>query len=142
MPYNPFFRAGLIEAWGRGIYKIISECETFGAVPPKFNCDFSGLMVDFGAKSEEVSGKTREKTREKTSGKTSRETTQKTTQKTTRKILSILKENPSTSRKEIAVILGDITEDGVKYQLNKMKKEKILERIGPAKGGYWKIIKE
>jgi ATP-dependent DNA helicase RecG len=126
MPYNPlianaFFRAGLIEAWGRGIYKIISECKIFGAAPPKFNCDFSGLMVEFGAKVEEVSGKT--------------------TRKTTQKILSILKENPSASRKEIAVILGDITEDGVKYQLSKMKKEKILERIGPAKGGYWKIIK-
>ena len=122
---NAFFRAGLIEAWGRGIYKIISECKTFGAAPPKFNCDFSGIMVEFGAKGEEVSGKT----------------TQKTTRKTTQKILSILKENPSVSRKEIAVILGDITEDGVKYQLSKMKKEKILERIGPAKGGYWKIIK-
>jgi len=126
MPYNPlianaFFRAGLIEAWGRGIYKIISECKTFGAAPPKFNCNFSGLMVEFGAKGEEVSGKT--------------------TRKTTQKILSILKENPSASRKEIAVILGDITEDGVKYQLSKMKKEKILKRIGPAKGGYWKIIK-
>ena len=58
MPYNPlianaFFRAGLIEAWGRGIYKIISECKTFGAAPPKFNCDFSGLMVEFGAKGQE-----------------------------------------------------------------------------------------
>ncbi len=104
---------------------LISECKTFGAAPPKFNCDFSGLMVEFGAKVEEVSGKT----------------TQITTRKTTQKILSILKENPSASRKEIAVILGDITEDGVKYQLSKMKKEKILERIGPAKGGYWKIIK-
>ena len=87
-------------------------------------------MVEFRAKGKEVSGKP------------SGETTQETTQKTTQKILSILKENPSASRKEIAVILGDITEDGVKYQLNKMKKEGIIQRIGPAKGGYWKIIKE
>jgi len=83
-------------------------------------------MVEFRAKGEEVSGKTTQKTREKT----------------TQKILSILKENPSASRKEIALILGDITEDGVKYQLYKMKKERILERIGPAKGGYWKKIKD
>jgi len=79
-------------------------------------------MITFQAKGEDVSGKT--------------------TQKTTQKILSILKENPSASRKEIALILGDITEDGVKYQLYKMKKERILERIGPAKGGYWKKIKD
>ena len=123
---SAFFRAGYIEAWGRGIEKIYNECKVAGVPAPEINYEFAGLMITFQAKGEDVSGKT----------------TRKTTQKTTRKILSILKENPSASRKEIALILGDITEDGVKYQLNKMKKEKILERIGPAKGGYWKIIKE
>jgi ATP-dependent DNA helicase RecG len=127
IPYNPlvasaFFRAGYIEAWGRGIEKINNECKVAGVPAPEINHEFAGLMITFQARSGEVSGKT--------------------TQKTTQKILSILKENPSASRKEIAVILGDITEDGVKYQLNKMKKEKILERIGPAKGGYWKIIEK
>ncbi|MCD4715368.1 MAG: winged helix-turn-helix transcriptional regulator, partial [Desulfobacterales bacterium] len=97
-----------------------------GVPAPEINYEFAGLMITFQAKGADVSGKT----------------TRKTTQKTTRKILSILKENPSASRKEIALILGDITEDGVKYQLYKMKKERILERIGPAKGGYWKIIKD
>jgi predicted HTH transcriptional regulator len=63
-------------------------------------------MITFQAKGEEVSRKTLGKT------------TRKTTQKTTQKILSILKENPSASRKEIALIPRDITEDGVKYQLN------------------------
>lgn len=135
IPYNPlvasaFFRAGYIEAWGRGIEKINNECKVAGVPAPEINHKFAGLMITFQVRSGEVSGKTREKT------------TQKATQKTTQKILSILKENPSAGRKEIAAILGDITEDGVKYQLNKMKKEKILERIGPAKGGYWKIIEE
>ena len=62
-----------------------------------------------------------------------------TTQKTTRKILDILKEHPQAGRKEIAEILGDITEEGVKYHLEKLKKEGILNRIGPDKGGCWKI---
>ena len=62
-----------------------------------------------------------------------------TTQKTTQKILDILKEHPQAGRKEIAEILGDITEDGVKYHIDKLKKEGILNRIGPDKGGYWEI---
>jgi len=55
--------------------------------------------------------------------------------------MEILVMNPGASRNELAAALGDITEDGVKYQLNKLKKQGIIERIGPDKGGYWKINK-
>lgn len=30
--------------------------------------------------------------------------------------------------------------DGVKYHLNNLKKNHIIKRIGPDKGGYWEII--
>lgn len=83
----------------------------------------------------------KEVTGEQTTGKTDGKTTQKTTRKTTQRILEILRKNPHASREEIAQILGDITADGVKYQLDKMKREKIIQRIGPAKGGYWDVIK-
>lgn len=56
--------------------------------------------------------------------------------------MEILILNPYASRAEIAQALGDITEDGVKYQLNKLKKQGRIERIGPDKGGYWKIINQ
>jgi len=50
-PYNPaianvFFFAGLIESWGRGIDKIISESEKFNGITPKFRFD-NGLWVEF-----------------------------------------------------------------------------------------------
>jgi ATP-dependent DNA helicase RecG len=32
-----------------------------------------------------------------------------------------------------------ITSKGVEYNIDKLKKEGILNRIGPDKGGYWKI---
>ena len=54
--------------------------------------------------------------------------------------LSILRENPQAGRRAIAEIMTNITEDGVKYQLDKLKKEGVIERVGPAKGGYWKIL--
>ncbi|RLD80225.1 MAG: ArsR family transcriptional regulator, partial [Bacteroidetes bacterium] len=70
------------------------------------------------------------------------ETTRKTTQKTTQKILNLISQNPKISRKEMANNIIGITEDGVKYNLNKLKNNGIIERIGPAKGGHWKILKK
>jgi len=67
------------------------------------------------------------------------EATQKTTQKTEDRIIEILTSNPNASRSEIAKMLGDITEDGVKYQLNKLKKQGKIERKGSYKGGHWEV---
>ena len=36
-------------------------------------------------------------------------------------------------------MLENITEDGVKYHLAKLKKQGKLKRIGPDKGGLWEI---
>ena len=52
MPYNPdiantFFRAGEIEAWGRGIERIIKGCETDGFSTVDFRYDASGLWTTF-----------------------------------------------------------------------------------------------
>jgi len=72
--------------------------------------------------------------------KTPEGTTQKTTQKSTQeKILDLLRESPSLSRKELAEILGDITEDGVKYHIDKLKQKRKIERMGGDRGGHWKI---
>ena len=96
MPHNPdiasvFFRAGLIEAWGRGTIKIIDVCIKEGVKPPKFSFDANGVLVEFET-----------------------ETSQKTTQKTEERILEIIAKDQLVSRSEIAKLLGDITEDGVK----------------------------
>ena len=52
MPYNPdiantFFRAGEIEAWGRGIERIITACKNDGFSTPKFRYDASGIWTTF-----------------------------------------------------------------------------------------------
>ena len=63
----------------------------------------------------------------------------KTTKKTTEKIYDIIKENPYISTKDISETIGNITADGVRYHINKLKKLGVLERVGADKGGYWKI---
>jgi ATP-dependent DNA helicase RecG len=76
----------------------------------------------------------------KTTQTTVSKTTQATTQTTTQKILEILRQNPSVSRKAIALILGDITENGVKYHLKKLIDQGRIHRVGPHNGGQWQVI--
>lgn len=42
-----FFKAGLIEAWGRGTIKIIDECKKTGLPEPEFREEFGGFSVYF-----------------------------------------------------------------------------------------------
>jgi ATP-dependent DNA helicase RecG len=72
-----------------------------------------------------------------------RKTTQKNypeNRKTTQKILSILSENSEISMQELANKI-DITYDGIKWQLNKLKSQGVIRRDGADKGGKWIIIK-
>ena len=56
------------------------------------------------------------------------------------KILELIKENKFITIKELAHKLN-VSEKTIKRDLDKLKKENILKRIGK-KGGYWEIIKE
>ena len=42
-----FFKAGMIEAWGRGTVKIVDECKKAGLPEPEFREQFGGLSVHF-----------------------------------------------------------------------------------------------
>ena len=51
-PHNPdvanaFFRAGEIEAWGRGIERIVNACRLGGAPGPQLRFDAGGLWMEF-----------------------------------------------------------------------------------------------
>ena len=59
--------------------------------------------------------------------------------KTDDKIIELLKVNPRHSSKTLAVALG-LTQKGIEKQLVKLKTQGRIERIGPPKGGSWKII--
>ena len=68
-------------------------------------------------------------------------TTQKTTQKITQKIIEAITKKSDITQKELATIIG-ITEDGVKYHITRLRKQGLLKRIGPDKGGYWEVLKK
>ena len=51
-PHNPgianaFFRAGMIEAWGRGIENIVVTCRVAGTTAPVWEVEPDGLRLDF-----------------------------------------------------------------------------------------------
>lgn len=63
IPFNPdiataFFRAGLIEAWGRGSLKIVRERKEARLPAPIFTYDLSGFRIEFkkeaGKSSDEI----------------------------------------------------------------------------------------
>ena len=63
-------------------------------------------------------------------------TTENTTEKTTEKILTTITTNPYITQSELAKVCG-ITEDGVYWNIKKLKEGGIIRRVGPDKGGHW-----
>ena len=52
VPHNPgianaFFRAGMIEAWGRGIRHIVETCQSAGTAQPRWFVEPDGLRLEF-----------------------------------------------------------------------------------------------
>lgn len=124
-----------IEKWGSGLKRIYRECET-NNVKVEFKPIKSGFKVVFY----------REKIRRKNTPELSGNYPETIPElsgnypETTWKIIKLIKINSSITRKELSKEIG-ITESGIKYGLKKMQREGILKRIGPDKGGYWKILK-
>ena len=129
---HAFSYMNLIEAWGSGIPKLMEAMREYGLREPEF-CD---MEIGFRINLYRNTGKI--------------ETTQDTTQGTTqgisnvdrckltnadKEILNLIKEQSDITQKEIAAKLGWKV-DRVKYYLNKMKRQDIVQRIGTSQKGY------
>lgn len=137
-PYNPdvanaFFRSGEIESWGRGIERIVSACRDSNLPAPDIQLDGHDLWVEFPF-SKNYLAKIRGEMHSK--GTATQETTQETTQE---KIILLLKERPSLTRRELAQQLG-LSEDGIKYNLQNLKKQGLIRHVGPTKKGHWEVL--
>ena len=65
-----------------------------------------------------------------------RQTTQETVSSTKSRILSLLKDRPEITARELSQELG-ITFDGVRYHLTKLRKEGLIHHAGATKSGRW-----
>ena len=64
------------------------------------------------------------------------------TQKTTaERIIEEIRKHPFTTRELLAEVIG-ITPDGIKKQLDKLKKAERIRHVGATKKGHWEIIEK
>lgn len=62
----------------------------------------------------------------------------KTVEKTVEKIIALIKENPKITQAELADLTG-LSRRGIEWNIQQLKSLGLLTRIGPDKGGWWKV---
>jgi ATP-dependent DNA helicase RecG len=123
-------RLNWVEKAGTGIKRIKDYCKKAG-IKVRFETNNDYFTTIFYRKKQEL---------EENIKTNNSKATQETTQETTQEIIRIIKEKPSITRKELAKKIG-LSEDGIKYNLNKLKKENKIKHVGSTKKGFWKVLK-
>lgn len=124
-----------MEAWGRGVPLILANAPdvTFREVAGLFIASFARPSARHAGAESDPS-----KTTPKTTPKTAPEPQVRRRQKTGETLLQILRQQPHLSTSELAQMTG-LSQDGIKYNINQLKRTGKLVRHGPAKGGYWEV---
>lgn len=127
-PYNPeianaFFRAGEIEAWGRGIERILSACMEADIQMPEWNFDGSGLWVSFLFKNDQ---------------KNDQKDVQKKLTERQKDILSLLSSDGTLTIEVMSKRLG-ISEKTIYRELSLLKANGLIERKGSKTKGEWVV---
>ncbi|MEW6666670.1 MAG: ATP-binding protein [Thermodesulfobacteriota bacterium] len=135
-PFNPtvanaFFRAGEIEAWGRGIQRVFDACREAGTPEPHVQVEPGELWFEFPFSPAYLDSIL--------SGKTTHETTQetpvKTPAKTPERILDAVGANPCMTLAEVADTIGKSL-SAVERASAKLVREGRLHYVGSHKGGF------
>jgi ATP-dependent DNA helicase RecG len=121
----------LVEQVGSGVGRIQELMQAAGLPQPGFLKD--GMFTLVLTRTKPSSGQIVQVTTKKLSVKMS--------EKMSEKILRLIGENNSVTTEEIASLLGKSTRT-IERQIKQLKEQGKIERIGPDKGGYWKIIKQ
>lgn len=127
---NAFFRAGYVEAWGRGIENMCKLCVDYG-VKTEYTVHPCDVMLEFRIPQLDASDKRPEKV------------TERVTEKVTENQAIIIREMEKDSfitAVSLAKILG-ISLRKTKENIKKLQQKGLIRRIGPDKGGHWQITK-
>jgi len=148
-PFNPdianvFFRAGLIESWGRGIEKIETECKNIGLPPPKYDYSSSSFKIEINAKSafeqikvqHDFSSDAKDDITSGANGGANGGAKYLTDRQN--EVLDLIKQNPRIAYRELAEKLG-INNSAAQGHIKALKSKGVIERDGGTRG-YWKII--
>ena len=137
---------GLIERYGTGIKRVRRMFVDYGLKEPEFKMISGGLSVtvyvdeDLKSKKDNVTDLTQKYIYVDKKHKNTSKSRKKSVEKSVEKIIDVITSNPRITQKELAEITG-LTRRRIEWKLSKLKEEGILERVGPDKGGYWKVIR-
>ena len=145
-----------VKEFGEGVDRMCRELSAIGTKEPQYHLVAFIMKASVWANVLEGQEKAREKQENIPSDQVEGNITQKlprnypeTTQKqdiditpVQKGIIKFLLLHPYAGRKEISSNLGSLSEDGVKYNLKVLQQKGIIKRIGPAKGGYWKVLSD
>ena len=139
VPYNPniahvFYLAGFIESWGRGIEKICAACKNANVPVPEYTVNPGDIMIKFSAPEELVVRSIRPKVTEKVIEKVIENLDDKSL-----KILKLLVEDPGYKYVELAEKLS-LSQKTIYLRLKRMQEDGLIERVGSARNGYWKVM--
>ena len=138
-PLNPdishvFYKAGMVESWGRGIEKILDACKEAKIPVPEIILEPTSFWIKFHfapAGRKTVGDRIGDVTGDVTGdGLTSSQDS----------ILNLLHREPSLTISQISQRLK-LEKRWIERNISKLKKIGALKRIGGAKGGRWKILK-
>ena len=135
VPFNPsianaFYRAGYIEAWGRGIQKIMEACHELGTPDPEYTVLGDDLTVKFTAlDSSVVTGSKSPKDQLDTLDDTLAE-----------RILEVLKDKPTETQAELAKVLK-VSVASIKRTIKDLSDSGTITRKGGKRFGYWEVHK-
>ena len=145
-----------VKEFGEGVDRMCRELSAIGTKEPQYHLVAFIMKASVWANVLEGQEKARERQEDILSDQAEGDITQKlprnypeTTQKqdvditpVQKGIIDFLLLHPYAGRKEISSNLGSLSEDGVKYNLKILQQKGVIKRIGPAKGGYWKVLSD
>ena len=131
-----FQRLGYMERKGSGLTKIINAYKNANNYDESKAPQFISSRVEFTVILKNLNyGENRD---DKSKINDISQAVEEYVQSTEEVFLNALRNNPYISRKELSKLLM-ISEDGVKYQLKKLKSKGLIEHIGASRGGYWEV---
>jgi ATP-dependent DNA helicase RecG len=138
-----FKEAGMIERYGSGIMRVRKICKEYGIKEPDFDEIFNGFQVILYNEKIVIADEEREveETMEKTMEKTVEKTVEKAVEKTVEKLIAIIKEKPNITIKKLAELTG-LSRRGIEWNIQQLKSNGLIERVGTDRSGYWKITEK
>lgn len=129
LPYNPyiahvFYLAGFIESWGRGVEKICDSLKADNLPMPEYTVHPGDIMIKFTGPEDRII-------------RVSNGVTDKVSDRE-KQLLMLLTEDPGYTKPVLAEKMS-VSRKTVGEYLKLLKDKGIIERIGSARNGYWKI---